>query len=115
MNYIGNYEFLHQPMDQMQQIAVPWNNDFTKICPVQLKPGELLNMVEHERSSDIKKKYWAAITDYVPGHVFVDGDEMISDFKAGDVYEFENINNVKGAANISLIDFKFIEIVEYIK
>lgn len=115
MKYIGNYEFLYQSTDQIQQIAVPWDNDSTEIHPVQLKPGELLIMAEHERSSDIKKKYWAAITDYVPGHVFVDGDEMINDFKAGDVYEFESINNTKGAANISLTDFKFIEIVEYIK
>lgn len=115
MKYIGNYDFLHRSIDQIQQIAVPWDNDSTEIKSTRLKPGMLLNMIEHTSSTNVKRKYWVAITDYVPGHVFVNEDEMMNDFKSGDVYEFENINSSKGAANISLTDFEFLEITEYIK
>lgn len=115
MKYVGNYPFLHQSIHQIQQISVPWENDSTEIKSTCLKPGMLINMIEPTNSANVKRKYWAAITDYVPGHVFVNGDEMINDFKSGDVYEFENIHSSKGAANISLTDFEFLEIIEYIR
>jgi hypothetical protein len=47
------------------------------------------------------RRYWVPFQDHVTGHVFAYGSEHLSNYKAGDVFEYTDIKEWHGAANIS--------------
>jgi hypothetical protein len=52
--------------------------------------------------------------DFEIGHVFLYGQNMISNYKAGDVYKFENETDIHGAANIGHTSRIMLLVTEYI-
>jgi hypothetical protein len=49
------------------------------------------------------ERYWVALHDYVPGQIFVwEGGNILTDFVAGDVYQFDYAALMHGTANISM-------------
>jgi hypothetical protein len=47
------------------------------------------------------KRYWIAMQDYVPGHIFQYKDEILTNYKKGDIFQYPDANEIHGAANIS--------------
>lgn len=46
-------------------------------------------------------RYWIPCQDYVTGHVFIYGNKLISDYRAGDVFLFDDPTTLHGAANLA--------------
>jgi hypothetical protein len=38
------------------------------------------------------KRYWMALQDYEPGHLFIYEDRVLIDYKKGDLYEYTDVN-----------------------
>jgi hypothetical protein len=82
----------------------------------RLLTGQLMPMhVDAESFPEAKdaKVYWIPMQDYHSGHVFIINDELIKDYKKGDVYEFNKFSDYHGASNIGLIPKLTIIIVAF--
>jgi hypothetical protein len=49
-----------------------------------------------------KSRLWIACQDHQPGHIFSYGDNVLTGYKAGDVFEFQDTSVWHGAANCGL-------------
>jgi hypothetical protein len=98
------------------ELTVPWSSAgrihywFTKMMPGQYMPMHRDPHVFEEQCN----RYWVAIQDYEPGHIFIYKDEMLKDYKAGDVFQFVNNDDIHGAANISFSPRIALQITEYV-
>ena len=98
------YEQLDFPID----IKIPFDSDkktiwwFIKMTPGGMMP---IHRDPHVSATGINdpKRYWMALQDYVPGHIFVYKNFMITDYKAGDIWMYTDPNEIHGACNISYV------------
>lgn len=58
-----------------------------------------------------KSRLWIACQDYQAGHLFSYGDKVLTNYKTGDVFEFDDISIWHGAANCSLIPKISLQVV----
>lgn len=84
---------------------------FVKINPGCVFP---LHVDTFEDDSDTVRRLWIPCQDYIPGHVFIYKDNMIKDYKAFDVFEFDDPTALHGSSNISNIPKISLQIVNYI-
>jgi hypothetical protein len=68
----------------------------------KVKPGKCFPMHYDTIKEDLvnPKRYWIALEDYKWGHVFIVGNRVVRDYRAGDVFLFDN--SIHGAANVGL-------------
>ena len=45
-------------------------------------------------------RYWMPLQDYSPGHVFIYNNVLMTDYKAGDLWQYTDANEIHGACNI---------------
>ena len=104
-----NFDILKDPppfLDYKDKHITWW---FSKMSPGQRMPVH----VDRARP-DIKiHKYWMPWTDYQAGHIFTIGDKVLTDYKAGDVYEFDYAGEWHGAANIGHTPRIVLQITDY--
>lgn len=81
----------------------------TKLMPGQYMPMHTDPFTHYENCV----RYWIPLQDYHDGHVFVYKDQMISNYKAGDVYQYDLSTDVHGAANIGHIPRLVLQVTEY--
>ena len=69
---------------------------------VKLLPGQMQAMHIDPHLVEVKNpvRYTMFLQDFEPGHIFVYDDKMISNYKAGDVYEWSDPMIVHGVVNI---------------
>lgn len=88
----------------------PWIEEFNKETKgmyynlFKYQPGHLLPM-HSDRTTKFEKnckRYWMSWKDYEDGHILIYDNELISPYKAGDVFEFTDPFAPHGAANIGL-------------
>jgi hypothetical protein len=95
-----SWEFYHTE-DFNWDIIVPFKGNvrwwFSKLNPGDLFP---LHIDTYPEDKPVKR-YWMAYTDYTPGHVFTYGNNLLSNYVAGDVYEFDDTKIYHGACNLS--------------
>jgi hypothetical protein len=60
------------------------------------------------------KRFWVPLQDYQMGHIFIIGGDLIKDYKAGDVFIFDNADDLHGAANITDTPRFALQIIEYL-
>jgi hypothetical protein len=70
---------------------------------VKLYPGEMqaMHVDPHLLSVSNPVRYTMFLEDFVPGHIFVYDDKLMSNYKAGDMYEWSDPMIVHGVSNIS--------------
>jgi hypothetical protein len=70
---------------------------------VKLYPGEMqaMHVDPHLLSVSNPVRYTMFLEDFVPGHIFVYDDKIMSNYKAGDMYEWSDPMIVHGVSNIS--------------
>ena len=95
--------------------STPWTTGkihwwFSKLMPGQFMP---MHSDPHVFGNNCNR-YWIAMQDYIPGHIFVYNDTMIKDYKYGDVFQFEHEQDPHGAANISFVPRIIMQITEYV-
>ncbi len=70
---------------------------------VKLKPGQFqtMHVDPHLYQSVNPVRYTMYLQDWQPGHIFVYKNKMITNYKAGDLYQWDDGIMEHGAANIS--------------
>jgi hypothetical protein len=84
-------------------IDPPWITDelfewwVTKMYPGQYIPVHKDNL----RGGDINtKRYWIPLSDYDPGHIFLYEDTIVTKYKKGDLYLYDEAQAWHGAINL---------------
>jgi hypothetical protein len=69
---------------------------------IKLLPGQMQTMHIDPHLVEVKNpvRYTMFLEDFQPGHIFVYDDKMISNYKAGDVFEWSDPMIVHGVVNI---------------
>lgn len=95
-------------------LALPLENDhhwwITKLYPGQFMPMHS-DPHTHDRPC---KRYWIPLQDYEPGHIFIYKKELMIDYNAYDVFEYEASTDVHGAANIGHTPRVVLQVTEYV-
>jgi hypothetical protein len=109
------YWWVYEEKDLNVAINPPWCNNKVQWWITKLLPGQFMPMhtdpFTHYESC---KRYWVPLQDYQPGHIFVYKDNMLSNYKAGDVYEYDNSLDIHGAANIGHTPRMVLQVTEYL-
>jgi hypothetical protein len=76
-------------------------------------PGNTLRMHQDGDLADPKliDRYWMPMQDYQDGHIFICGGKFMSDYKKGDLFQFEDSTDTHGSCNITYtprLTFTFI-------
>jgi len=114
MNAVHFWYFKHT--DVPFDIVPPWlTSDDYYWWLVKMHPSQYMNM--HE-DPDVEKnviRYWMPWTDYEPGHVFIIDNELITDYKAGDVFAYKRPQAYHGSANIGYTTRYVLQVSEFFK
>lgn len=91
------------------KVNIPFNGKwwFSKLPPGSVFPYH----IDIYQEVEPKRRLWIAYTDYQPGHIFSYGDKILTGYKAGDVYEFDDTQVCHGAANCGLTTKISLQIV----
>lgn len=83
---------------------------FIKLLPGQMQP---MHFDPHLLDTTNPSRYTMFLQDYHPGHVFVYDDKMISNYKAGDLFKWNDPMVVHGVVNISYKTRYTLQITTY--
>jgi hypothetical protein len=82
----------------------------TKMLPGNFMPVHRDPHALYQKNS---KRYWIPLQDWQPGHIFMYEDRVITDYKAGDVWVYEEAGALHGAANIGYTPRLVLQISTY--
>lgn len=107
--------WVYEKQDVSFDVLPPWFTNNYHWWITKLYPGQYMPMHTdphtHERPC---KRYWMPLQDYHPGHVFIYENELVKDYKKGDVYSYNSSQDMHGAANIGHIPRLILQVTEYI-
>lgn len=87
-------------------VTLPFDTDRNHIWWfIKMKPGMFMPMHKDPHAVEEKncKRYWMALQDYQEGHIHINAGQFLSNYKKGDVWEYNDAQAVHGACNISYI------------
>jgi len=100
------YDFLHK-FEFIEQggVGIPTHDDYwiEDWWLSKIPPACMIEMHEDggkAKSINGKVRACTAITDYIPGHVYIENDILWTNYKKGDTFLLDNV--VHGAANLTL-------------
>ncbi len=107
--------WVYEKQDLNIEINPPWCIGpvswwITKLLPGQFMPMHTDPFTHYKQC----KRFWVPLQDFVPGHLFVYGNDLIKDYKLGDVYEYFDSSDVHGAANIGHEPRIILQVTEYV-
>jgi hypothetical protein len=73
------------------------NYDWTM---VKQNPGNFMPMHVDQAAEIAVERYWMPLTDYTSGHVMIYADKLIKDYRAGDLFLFDDPRAFHGSCNI---------------
>jgi hypothetical protein len=107
--------WVYEKQDLSFNFNLPWVKGDFHWWFTKLYPGQYMPMHTDPHVYDASCiRYWMPLQDYEPGHVFIYKDSMIKNYKKGDVFQFENQNEIHGAANIGHSTRIMLLVTEYI-
>jgi len=83
---------------------------FTKMLPGNFMPMHVDPHTLYQKNSN---RYWIALQDWEPGHIFMYEDRVITNYVAGDVWTYEDSTALHGAANIGFTPRIVLQISTY--
>jgi hypothetical protein len=88
------YDFVYPDLPETRKNAPWWF--------VKLYPGEFQAMHIDPQLTEVSNfvRYTMFLQDWEPGHIFAYDDKMLSNYKAGDLYEWSDPECIHGPANI---------------
>lgn len=102
------YDFLHK-FEFIEQggVGIPTHDDYwiEDWWLSKIPPACMIEMHEDggkAKSINGKVRACTAITDYIPGHVYIENDILWANYKKGDTFLLDNV--IHGAANLTLTD-----------
>lgn len=110
-NKIGWWIYFEKFFESKPNFPVEWN--VIDWWFVKLSPGDLFPMHIDAFEGDPPniKRWWMACEDYQPGHVFIYEGKMLDEYRAGDLFEFNNPHAWHAAANLSFVPKISLQIV----
>lgn len=106
--------WVYEEADLNVSIDPPWTKGVIHWWITKLLPGQFMPMhVDPHTYEKSCMRYWVPLQDYHPGHIFMYNDQVITNYRAGDVYEYINPTDLHGAANIGHIPRIILQITEY--
>jgi hypothetical protein len=94
------------------ELPVPYTGTinwwFVKLNPTCVFP---LHRDTFHDDSDKVRRLWIPYQNYIPGHVFIYKDKLISDYQAGDIFEFDDPLALHGSANLGTVPKISLQIV----
>lgn len=107
--------WVYESQDLDIKIIPPWCKGTVDWWITKLMPGQYMPMhtdpFTHYESC---VRYWVPLQDYHDGHIFVYKDHMISNYRAGDVYQYDSSTDIHGAANIGFVPRIVLQVTEQI-
>lgn len=96
------------------QLPVAYNGTlnwwFVKLAPTCTFP---LHQDTFRDDSEQVRRLWIPYQDYIPGHIFIYKDQLIKDYTAGDIFEFDDALAIHGSANLSTVPKISLQVVIY--
>ena len=82
---------------------------------IKMMPGDFMPMHidPHTKYEKNSSRFWMPLTDWVMGHIFVYEDQVITNYKAGDLWEYSDPTALHGAGNIGLTPRVILQISLY--
>lgn len=79
----------------------------------KLNPGDIVPWHADTFKYDKKniERYWVAMQDYIPGHIFLYEDKPFINYKQGDIFLFDDPTVYHGAGNLSFVPKLSLQIV----
>lgn len=111
----ATYWHIFESQDIPMQITPPWCTGKVHWWITKMMPGDIMPM--HEDPPTLKnncKRYWMPLQDYEAGHVFIIKDELITNYRAGDVFVYDVAQDNHGAANIGYTPRFVLQVTEFI-
>jgi hypothetical protein len=109
------YWWVYEKSDVSFDIIPPWVNGKYHWWITKLTPGQFMPMHTDPHTHENKCiRHWVPLQDYCPGHIFIYKDEMISNYKKGDVFSYYDSHDIHGAANISHMPRVVLQVTEYV-
>lgn len=107
--------WVYEKQDVNFNIVPPFVNGeyhwwITKLYPGQYMPVHT-DPHTHEQTC---KRYWCPLQDYHPGHIFLYKDTVPVNYKKGDVFVYDQEQDMHGAANIGHIPRLVLQITEFV-
>lgn len=99
------------------KIIPPWltnSNNYFYWWMVKMFPSQFMHM---HQDPDVEKnviRYWMPWTDYEPGHVFIINEELITNYKAGDVFAYVDQGAYHGSCNIGYSPRFVLQVTEFL-
>ena len=75
---------------------------FVKMLPGNFIPFHRDHPPKNECEGMIARRFWMPLQDYVEGHIFIMGHDFLKDYKAGDIFEYDNEGERHAACNLSM-------------
>lgn len=84
------------------EINPPWISGKYHWWITKMLPGNFMPMHQdpHTQFEKNSERYWIPFQDWEPGHIFMYEDQVITNYKAGDVWAYNEAGALHGAANI---------------
>jgi len=111
----ATYWHIFESQDIPMQITPPWCTGKIHWWITKMMPGDIMPM--HEDPPTLKnncKRYWMPLQDYEAGHVFIIKDELITNYRAGDVFVYDIAQDNHGAANIGFTPRFVLQVTEFV-
>tara|TARA_B110000503_G_C6888151_1_gene305591 strand:+ start:25 stop:525 length:501 start_codon:yes stop_codon:yes gene_type:complete len=107
--------YVYEQQDLQIDLKFPWTTGNCHWWITKLLPGQMMPMHTdpHTHDDGTCKRYWVPLQDYIPGHVFIYNDVMVSDYKRGDVFQYSHSQDEHGAANLSFVPRIVLQVTEY--
>jgi len=91
------FPFTINPPITVSNVFIWW---FIKMLPGNIMP---MHKDPHAVNEQNSKRYWMALQDYEPGHIFIYNKELLTDYKKGDIYMYDDSRELHGACNIGYV------------
>lgn len=95
----------------------PWLEDnkkfhwwITKMLPGQFMPIHIDPHTIYESNSE---RFWVPLQDWEVGHIFMYENQVITNYKAGDVWTYSDSTALHGAANIGYVPRIVLQVSTY--
>ena len=88
----------------------PFHWWITKMLPGNFMP---IHVDPHTQIEKNSQRYWVPLQDWESGHIFMYEDQVITNYKAGDVWQYSEAGALHGAANIGHTPRLVLQISEY--
>lgn len=118
MKYIGNYKSLivNEHIDKLELPDTFEKRQNKLINILEFEPGKLKHTYNDQfvLCGANPVKYLVFLNDWSIGYIFTYNDQMLADYKQGDVFQLDNDSNIIYTwANIAYEGFSVLEITLY--